>query len=430
MGAISLTRSIAACAVLVAAAAVVAVAGFIPASAGNSLGLAQARINRIQPRPFATVLVAGDATAIFAAVNTNGSGSGIIGQSGPSLFGPAAGAGVFGIFNQSSGVGEGILGFSQNGAGVVAENFGGSQAALYAQNFSAFAGPAMQALSNGNAVVGTSNNTNAVVGVTNAPGGGVNSAVLGEDMANDGLFNNGVTGTTTSDGWGVQGTSTNGALGGVEGVATSATGVEGFSSSNVGVLGVGNISSNPGSIGGDVGVKGTSTNANGVYGFSTNRNAGAFENNNGSFFTLFVQADNAGGFPFGASNTSTGASMTLDPSGNLSISGKITTSGSCSVGCSVARHPLMYTPAQSLPTMEDFGEAQLVNGQAYVRLDSAYANVIDRQSNYLVFITPEGDSNGVYVTQKTASGFLVRENRGGHSALAFSYRIVAKPFAT
>src|SRR5579872_4022046 len=352
MGAISLTRSIAACAVLVAAAAVVAVAGFIPASAGNLLGLAQARINRIQPRPFATVLVAGDATAIFAAVNTNGSGSGIIGQSGPSLFGPAAGAGVFGIFNQSSGVGEGILGFSQNGAGVVAENFGGSQAALYAQNFSAFAGPAMQALSNGNAVVGTSNNTNAMVGVTNAPGSGVNSAVLGEDMANDGLFNNGVTGTTTSDGWGVQGTSTNGALGGVEGVATNGVGAVGFSTNNDGVLGdstssfgvvgLGNISSDPGAINLDTGVKGTSGNANGVYGFSTNRNAGAFENNNGSFFTLFVQADNAGGFPFGASNTSTGASMTLDPSGNLSISGKITTSGSCSVGCSVARHPLMY----------------------------------------------------------------------------------------
>src|SRR5579872_2638287 len=273
MGAISLTRSIAACAVLVAAAAVVAVAGFIPASAGNSLGLAQARINRIQPRPFATVLVAGDATAIFAAVNTNGSGSGIIGQSGPSLFGPAAGAGVFGIFNQSSGVGEGILGFSQNGAGVVAENFGGSQAALYAQNFSGFAGPAMQALSNGNAVVGTSNNTNAIVGVTNAPGAGVNSAVFAEDLANNDGVNNGVTGTTVSDGWGVQGTSQNLALGGVEGTATSGVGVEGSSSTNNGVLGlsasgngvrgqsssiegvvgIGNVSSDPGNIGLDAG---------------------------------------------------------------------------------------------------------------------------------------------------------------------------------
>ena len=40
------------------------------------------------------------------------------------------------------------------------------------------------------------------------------AAVLGQDAANNGLFNNGVLGTTTSDGWGVQGTSTNGAFGG------------------------------------------------------------------------------------------------------------------------------------------------------------------------------------------------------------------------
>lgn len=436
MGATSLTRSITASAVLIAAAVVVAVAGFIPASAGNPYALG-GRVNRIQPRPFATVLVAGDPTAIFAAVNTNGAGSGIIGQSGPSLFGPAAGAGVFGIFNQSSGVGEGILGFSQNGAGVVAENFGGSQAAMYAQNFSAFAGPGVQAVSNGNAIVGTSNNTNAIVGIANNQSSTSQAALLGQDAANNGLFNNGVLGTTTSDGWGVQGTSTNGAFGGVEGIATNGTGVEGFSSSgdgvfgsstsNFGVVGQGNVSSDPASISLDTGVKGTSTNANGVYGFSTNRNAGAFENNNGSFFTLYAQADNASGFPFEALNLATGKSMVLDASGNLSISGKITTGGSCSVGCSATRHPLLYTSTQSLPTMEDFGEAQLVNGQAYVHLDPAYANVIDRQTNYLVFITPEGDSNGVYVTQKTSSGFLVRENRGGHSALAFSYRIVAKP---
>ena len=223
----------------------------------------------------------------------------------------------------------------------------------------------------------------------------------------------------------------------MEGTATNGTGVEGFSSSGDGVfgssgdfsvVGQGNISSDPGSISADTGVKGTSTNANGVYGFSTNRNAGAFENNNGSFFTLYSQADNASGFPLGAVNNSTGASLTFASTGNLTISGNLFTgSGTCHTGCSAARHPLTYTPAQSLPTMEDFGEAQLVNGQAYVHLDPAYANVIDSQTNYLVFITPEGDSNGVYVTQKTSSGFLVRENRGGHSALAFSYRIVAKP---
>jgi hypothetical protein len=46
----------------------------------------------------------------------------------------------------------------------------------------------------------------------------------------------------------------------------------------------------------------------------------------------------------------------------------------------------------------------------------------------MVFITPEGGSNRLYVVNKTAAGFEVHENRGGRSTLAFSYRIVAKPF--
>ncbi|HEY7980612.1 MAG TPA: hypothetical protein VID19_03945, partial [Candidatus Eremiobacteraceae bacterium] len=43
------------------------------------------------------------------------------------------------------------------------------------------------------------------------------------------------------------------------------------------------------------------------------------------------------------------------------------------------------------------------------------------------FVTPDGDNNGLYVTGKSAHGFIVREARGGRSTLAFDYRIVAKP---
>ncbi|MBD5656507.1 MAG: hypothetical protein IAI50_15195, partial [Candidatus Eremiobacteraeota bacterium] len=55
------------------------------------------------------------------------------------------------------------------------------------------------------------------------------------------------------------------------------------------------------------------------------------------------------------------------------------------------------------------------------------ADTIDRRIAYHVFVTPEGDCNGLYVTQKTPNGFAVRELRGGHSSLSFEYRIVAKP---
>ena len=122
--------------------------------------------------------------------------------------------------------------------------------------------------------------------------------------------------------------------------------------------------------------------------------------------------------------------------GYVNITGQYQVSGACAAGCAVATatHPgravVSYVATQSLPSIDDFGEAILKDGYAYVRIDVAFANVIDRTADYLVFITPEGDSRGLYVTRKTAEGFVVRENMGGHSSLAFSYRILAKPLGT
>ena len=45
---------------------------------------------------------------------------------------------------------------------------------------------------------------------------------------------------------------------------------------------------------------------------------------------------------------------------------------------------------------------------------------------YRVFLTPEGDCNGLYVSSKSPTGFEVRELKGGTSSLGFSYRVVAK----
>jgi hypothetical protein len=89
-----------------------------------------------------------------------------------------------------------------------------------------------------------------------------------------------------------------------------------------------------------------------------------------------------------------------------------------------------YASMASTPNVEDFGEAQLTSGQSYVSLKSTFAATIDARVSYMVFITPEGDTHGLYVTQKTPAGFVVRENQGGRSDAAFSYRIVAKPFGS
>jgi hypothetical protein len=88
---------------------------------------------------------------------------------------------------------------------------------------------------------------------------------------------------------------------------------------------------------------------------------------------------------------------------------------------------ISYATLTAAPVFEDSGEGRLVNGRGYVTLDPALADVIDKHRSYRVFLTPDGDSNVLYVTQKSSAGFLVCESRGGRSTLSFDYRIIAKP---
>jgi hypothetical protein len=84
----------------------------------------------------------------------------------------------------------------------------------------------------------------------------------------------------------------------------------------------------------------------------------------------------------------------------------------------------LYSMESPESWFEDFGEARLVNGKAEVRIDPGFAAVV--QGPYHVFITPCGDSNGLYVSSRTRKSFGVREQQRGKSTLVFSYRIVAK----
>jgi hypothetical protein len=75
---------------------------------------------------------------------------------------------------------------------------------------------------------------------------------------------------------------------------------------------------------------------------------------------------------------------------------------------------------------EDFGSNQLSGGVASIELDATFAQTVSPEMGYHVFITPNGDCEGLFVAQRTATGFEVRELRGGKSNVAFDYRIVAK----
>jgi hypothetical protein len=75
---------------------------------------------------------------------------------------------------------------------------------------------------------------------------------------------------------------------------------------------------------------------------------------------------------------------------------------------------------------EDFGRAELIEGRARVDLDPDFAAVADTEADYHVFLTPEGDSNGLYVAGREPLSFEVREQEQGRSTLTFSYRVVAR----
>ena len=187
---------------------------------------------------------------------------------------------------------------------------------------------------------------------------------------------------------------------GVEGLSTSDSGVFGDSSSYYGVLG--ESSGFYAALGGYNYY--TSSGASGVYG----------------------QSEDGYGVT-GYSVSSAGYAMYAE--GNVLVSGEVYTAGGCHDGCSKTRHETSFLSRTSQPTIDDVGEGTLHNGIVRVSLAPDFANAIDTHKSYVVLLTPEGDAP-LYVTDRTASGFDVRQIGGGHSSVQFAYRIVAKPFAT
>ena len=86
----------------------------------------------------------------------------------------------------------------------------------------------------------------------------------------------------------------------------------------------------------------------------------------------------------------------------------------------------LYSMASPENWFEDFGSGSLKAGVAEITLDPTFAQGANRQSDYPVFIKPNGDCEGLYVATKTATGFEVRESRSGNSNVSFDFRIVAK----
>jgi hypothetical protein len=288
-------------------------------------------------------------------------------------------------------LGTGVYGTSTYGNGVDAYSVYGS--AVYAENTGFEDGIQSVALGN--------DGTNSSTQNPSGGGGRGRSGVWGHDDSSDGgTLNNGVTGSSTNG-----------------------TGVEGISTNYVGVEAIGG--GNPATSYEDPALSVTSANAeNSVYEIAVCNNPAdvpCTANESVMYVDFIGNVNTAGGFT---------------ASGDIDVAGEYLQDGNCFEGCSKIRHSRhgtaqrRYVTTASLPSVEDYGEAQLVNGQASVALRPDFANVIDRDASYLVFVTPEGNTNGLYIAQKNPSGFTVRENNGGHASVAFEYRIVARPFGS
>lgn len=286
--------------------------------------------------------------------------------------------------------------------------------------------------------------------------GGTNVACF--SVKNTGASGNAII-ANSSSGVGLLGESTS--SGGVVGTSSSSYGVVGGSSSLTGVFGESDASGSdnagvwgyaPSAFGvygqsvyGAAGVYGYNVGEFGVYGEtdSTNGYAAVTGNNpnglggsffgNGSYYAALQTSANDGtaGFPFVAfagGSQQTGE-MWIDGSGDGVFTGSVTaeggfktvlrTRGGEKLGASIAMN--------AEATMEDTGTARLVDGQASVHFDSAFAGTIDAARGYQVFLTPDGETRGLFVAMKYERGFVVRELEHGRSSLAFDYRIVARP---
>jgi hypothetical protein len=243
---------------------------------------------------------------------------------------------------------------------------------------------------------GLSQSADGVHGVTSTTNG--NSAVAG--------IANGTTGT----GHGVYGKSSNGP--GVFGVTTSTKSPSG--DPNAGLYGFSSAST-----------------AFGVFGRNSGSGTGVFGetgDKSGTQYAIAGQADYKNGWILDVYNLATHGNCTIDPTGDLGCSGTIMGKAPAqsrqrrSAGGDV----LTYAAQTASATIEDVGTARMYDGVATVQIDRDFASVMDR-GWYYIFLTPLGDTRGLYVSEKTPTAFRVRETEHGRSSLLFDYRIVAHP---
>ncbi|MBN1996828.1 hypothetical protein JW935_04690 [candidate division KSB1 bacterium] len=342
---------------------------------------------------------------------------------GPSIWGVNNGGGN-GLRGEASGTGFGVYGSGVDNNGISGRSTNGDGSAGYSSG------------NNKSGVYGETDNSAGfgITGRNKKSGcwgyiGGNTEGVFGENVSGRGIKGMGITGvhgqSNIASGNGVYGVANLGANAwGVSGESKEGIGVRGYSEKGSGVEGIGPTGvygESSADAGQGIEGYGTGTNTEGVLGLS--------DHNIGVYGISAGQSGNNFGV-WGQSEKGTGVYGSTTSGTAVYAFGKFVATGtkSAEVKLDNGAPVLFYSEEATEVYFCDYGEGMLTNGFAHIELDDKFLQTVtvDNQHPMKVFIQLEGDCRGVYIGQKTATGFDVKELQGGSSNAAFSYRAVCK----
>lgn len=308
--------------------------------------------------------------------NAHIDGDGVVGiNSAAAALG--VGTGVFGQCSQGGGAAAGVYGYNDHTAGAAIIGY--------------------------NAAAAGAGNGRGVIGITAQSGGSAAGVYAANtNAAGEGLmsFNTAATGTNVGDAIYAQTAQSQGF--GIFAINTHTTGT--------GCVGSGNnvATSSYLTTGSGGAFTGSST---GVYGYASSTTAGT--NRFGGYF-----ANANGDFAYVGGRTTANTVRKIEGNGTVNTIVSDINGNRVTLTCPEAPEVLFM----------DYGHASLVNGKAHVVIDPTFTKniLVDENHPLKVFIQLEGECNGVYVTNKTATGFDVIELHNGNSSVSFSYQIVAQ----
>jgi hypothetical protein len=360
--------------------------------------------------------------------------------------------GFHGIYSRGTGyqagppiiTGCGVIGVGYNQSTYSLTTDGNSLGGIFAGDYGVY-GKGMATAGVG--VLGVGSNSTGYYTITNGSGGAFTGYHGIISVGNNTTYGHGIVAAGND---GVYSIIPNGAGGSFTGTNIGAAGFATSSSGGTGVIGAGNNAgylyysggsggSFTGTAVGAIGYGTTAASGIGVIGCGnsitsvtlpgTSGCGGAF---NGATYGVYGYASNSSstrGGGYFACNPTSGGAYAYCGYRNGSTNYKTIGNGTNSTIVKNTKGDLitLYCPEAPEVVFQDYGVGQLVNGFAHISLDPDLTlNISVNQDHPIkVFITLEGDCNGVYVTNKSATGFDVVELQGGKSSVPFSWQIVA-----